>query len=112
MQNSLAENLVMVADFIKHSLLECKKLLYIAFIRFFKGSKDSKDSGKKTKSCASSDSGIDSPNLSEADNDEFADPHDAWVEELGTGAYDPNFEEPSETLYLVFWYYICHNFLM
>ena len=112
MQNSLAENLVMVADFINHSLLECKKLLYVAFTRFFKGSKDSKDSGKKANSWASSDSGIDSPNLSEADNDEFADPHDAWVEELGTGAYDPDFEEPSETLYLVFWYYICHNFLM
>ena len=109
MENTLANNLVMAVDFINNSLLECRKLIFTTFT--FTKERDSKDSGKAN-SWVSSDSGIDSPNLSEADNDEFAEPHDAWVEELGTGAYEADFQERSESLYLVFWYYVCNNFLM
>ena len=110
MENSLANNLVMTVAFINHVLLACKKMLLTTFTTFFTARK-SKGAGK-AKAWVSSDSGIDSPNISEADNDEFAEPHDAWVKELGTGAYEPDFEEKNETLYLVFWYYICNNFLM
>ena len=110
MENTLANNLVMTMAFINHLLLACKKMLFATFTSFFTA-RGSKGTGK-AKAWVSSDSGIDSPNISEADNDEFAEPHDAWVKELGTGAYEPDFEERSETLYLVFWYYICNNFLM
>ena len=110
MENTFANNLVMAVDFINHSMLQCRKVIFTTFASFFK-ERDIKDS-VKAHTWVSSDSGFDSPNLSEADDDEFAEPHDAWVEELGTGAYEPDFQERSESLYLVFWYYVCNNYLM
>ena len=105
MENTLVNNLVMLVDFINHTLLACRKMVFTTFTGT--GRQDS-----KATDLVSSDSGIDSPNHSEADHEEFAEPHDAWVKELGTGAYEPDFEERSETLYLVFWYYVCNNLLM
>ena len=96
-ENSLSTNISLARGLIKRW---CKKL-------FFRTVRDIKVADK---TLVSSDSGIGEP--SEASEEEFAEPHDAWVKELGTGAYDPNFEEKKETLYLVFWYYVCNNFLM
>ena len=105
-ENTLATNLVMMMDFINHGLVACRKMLFTTFTSL------STEKDSKAADLVLSDSGINSPNHSEADNEEFSEPHDAWVKELGTGAYEPDFEERSETLYLVFWYYVCNNFLM
>ena len=111
MQNTLAYNLIKMVDFINHTLVSCRKVVVTTFSK-----KKVITASIKVKTWASRDSGIDSPNNSEVDHDdddeEFAEPHDAWAKELGTGTYDPDFEEGSETLYLVFWYYVCNNILM
>ena len=104
MKNSLVDNLMIAATFFNQSLSSATKLPFTTLT--------AEREIKKTTSSASSDSGIDSPNNSEANHEEFADPHDAWVQELGTGSYEPNFKEKSETLYLVFWYSVCNHFLM
>ena len=104
MENTLADNLLMMLDFITRALLACRKLFLTRLLT-------ETEDASKANTWVSSDSGIDSPNLSEVDNEEFNEPHDAWVKELGTGDFEPDFEEKSETLYLVFWYYVCNNFL-
>ena len=104
MKNSLLDNLMIVATFFNQSLSLATKLPFITLA--------AEREIKTTTSSASSDSGIESPNNSEANHEEFADPHDAWVQELGTGSYEPNFKEKSETFYLVFWYSVCNHFLM
>ena len=40
------------------------------------------------------------------------DPHQAWVGETGKGGFEEDFQEAAETLYLVFWYWLMHNFLI
>ena len=40
------------------------------------------------------------------------DPHEVWVEETGRGGFEEDFEEATETPYLVFWYWLMHTFLI
>ena len=49
---------------------------------------------------------------SEFDAKLVEDPHQTWVEETGKGGFQEDFEEATETPYLVFWYWLMHSFLI